>query len=217
MNTQAITWLKKIYGNKKKDIISRLKEFEDLWSQKNDEAIFTELAFCLLTPQSKAKSCWNAIRLLDEDDILLKGNADRIKTVLKKCVRFHNKKAEYLVNARSLFLKDGRLSIKSILSGFPDVYTCREWLVKNIKGLGFKEASHFLRNIGSGEDVAILDRHILRNLKLLGLIEEIPTSLSSARYKHIEKNMTEFAKKIDIPLSHLDLLLWYKETGEIFK
>ncbi len=217
MNTQAITLLKKIYGNKKKDIISRLKEFEDLWSQKNDEVIFTELAFCLLTPQSKAKSCWNAIRLLDEDDILLKGNADRIKTVLKKCVRFHNKKAEYLVNARSLFLKDGRLSIKSVLSGFPDVYACREWLVKNIKGLGFKEASHFLRNIGSGEDVAILDRHILRNLKLFGIIEEIPASLSSARYKQIEKKMTEFAKKIDIPLSHLDLLLWYKETGEIFK
>ena len=33
----------------------------------------------------------------------------------------------------------------------------------------------------------------------------------------IEKNMREFAMQIDIPISHLDLLLWYKETGEIFK
>ena len=217
MDTQAINRLKKIYSSKKKDIIARLKEFGDLWSQKNDEAIFTELAFCLLTPQSKAKSCWNAIRLLEEKDILLKGKAASIKTVLKKGVRFHNKKAEYLVNARSLFLKGDRLSIKQTLSGFPDVYACREWLVKNIKGLGFKEASHFLRNIGSGEAVAILDRHILKNLKLLGIIDGIPASLSSTRYKQIENKMAEFAKKIDIPLSHLDLLLWYKETGEIFK
>ena len=33
----------------------------------------------------------------------------------------------------------------------------------------------------------------------------------------IEKNMMGFAKQINIPLSHLDLLFWYKGTGEIFK
>jgi N-glycosylase/DNA lyase len=74
-----------------------------------------------------------------------------------------------------------------------------------------------LRNIGFGEKISILDRHILKNLNLLGVTEEIPESLSRAKYVQIEKNMAEFAKKSNIPLSHLDLLLWYKETGEIFK
>ena len=90
-------------------------------------------------------------------------------------------------------------------------------MVKSIKGIGYKEASHFLRNIGLGEDLAILDRHILKNLKLLGVIEKIPKSLSRKKYFEIEGKMYEFAKEIQIPIGCLDLLLWYKQTGEIFK
>jgi N-glycosylase/DNA lyase len=103
------------------------------------------------------------------------------------------------------------------LNSYPDIRECREWLVNNLTGLGYKEASHFLRNIGFGENIAILDRHILRNLCLLGVIPEIPEALSRAKYLRIEEKMSGFAAKIAIPLLHLDLLLWYKETGEIFK
>jgi len=240
LNKPAISQLKRIYGIKKNEIISRLKEFKKLWSDGNDEEIFTELAFCILTPQSKAKSCWDAIAKLEKQDLLSKGTIKQIKQGLN-CVRFKNKKAEYIVRARKLFMKQNRIkvipphpplvkggrgdfkvnshrvSIKQLLSHFTDIYECREWLVQNIKGIGYKEASHFLRNIGFGEKIAILDRHILRNLNQLGIIEEIPKSISQAKYMQIEKNMMEFAKQINIPLSHLDLLFWYKGTGEIFK
>jgi len=240
LNKPAISQLKRIYGIKKNEIISRLKEFKKLWSDGNDEEIFTELAFCILTPQSKAKSCWDAIAKLEKQDLLSKGTIKQIKQGLN-CVRFKNKKAEYVVKARKLFtppllpplIRGGwggvelnkeasegfnhRVSIKPFLSRFADIYECREWLVQNIKGIGYKEASHFLRNIGFGEKIAILDRHILRNLNQIGIIEEIPKSISQAKYMQIEKNMMEFAKQINIPLSHLDLLFWYKGTGEIFK
>ena len=212
----ASNQIKKIYSIKKNEISFRLKEFENIWSDRNDEEIFTELAFCILTPQSKAKSCWDAIVKLKDQNLLLKGNAEQIKQVLN-CVRFKNKKTQYLGNARKLFMKDGRVSIRPFLNMFADIYECREWLVKNIDGIGYKEASHFLRNIGLGEKIAILDRHILRNLNKLGIIEEVPGSISRAKYMEIEKKMIEFSKQIDIPLSHLDLLFWYKETGEIFK
>jgi N-glycosylase/DNA lyase len=212
----ASNQIKKIYSIKKNEISFRLKEFENIWSARNDEEIFTELAFCILTPQSKAKSCWDAIVKLKDQNLLLKGNAEQIKQVLN-CVRFKNKKAQYLGNARKLFMKDGRVSIRPFLNMFADIYECREWLVKNIDGLGYKEASHFLRNIGFGEKIAILDRHVLRNLNKLGIIEEVPGSISRAKYMELEKKMIEFSKQIDIPLSHLDLLFWYKETGEIFK
>lgn len=207
--------MESIYALKKREILSRLDEFDRKWEE-GDEEIFAELAFCLLTPQSKAKSCWEAILTIKDQKLLLKGTADEIKGRLR-CVRFHNKKALYLVEARSLFLDNGRMSIKPLLKGFADVHECRDWLVKNIRGLGYKEASHFLRNIGFGEKISILDRHILRNLNLLDVIEEIPESLSRAKYLQIEKNMTDFSREVNIPLSHLDLLLWYKETGEIFK
>lgn len=213
---RSVDQLKKIYLLKKKEIVSRLREFEECWTDKTDEEILTELSFCILTPQSRAKFCWEAIIALKEENLLLKGTVDRIREKLH-CVRFHNKKAQYLVDARRLFMKNGRVSIKPLLREFADVYERREWLVKNIKGLGYKEASHFLRNLGFGKDIAILDRHILRNLKLLGVIGEIPESIGRNKYFEIEKNMAGFAKEIDIPLDHLDLLLWYKETGEIFK
>ena len=212
----AINQIKKIYSIKKNEISFRLKEFENIWSARNDEEIFTELAFCILTPQSKAKSCWDAIVKLKDQNLLLKGNAEQIKQVLN-CVRFKNKKTQYLGNARKLFMKDGRVSIRPFLNIFADIYEYREWLVKNIDGIGYKEASHFLRNIGLGEKIAILDRHILRNLNKLGIIEEVPGYISRAKYMAIEEKMVEFSKQIDIPLSHLDLLFWYKETGEIFK
>ncbi len=215
--SSLVNELQKLYAARKNEIIERLKEFRQCRSKSNDEEIFSELAFCLLTPQSKARSCWKAISQMNEDDVLLKGDADRIKAILKKGVRFHNKKAEYLVRARSLFMKGVRISIKKFLKSFPDIYECREWLVKNLTGLGYKEAGHFLRNIGFGEKIAILDRHILRNLHALGVIDEFPESLSRKKYMEIENRMREFAVSIHIPLDHLDLLLWYKETGEIFK
>lgn len=89
--------------------------------------------------------------------------------------------------------------------------------MENVKGIGYKEASHFLRNIGYEENFAILDRHIVKNLRLMGVIEEIPDSLSKRRYFDIEKRMREFSRAIEIPMSHLDFTLWYKETGEILK
>ena len=216
LNTARVKELQELYRAKKSDIVERLEDFRRFRQKSTDEEIFRELAFCIFTPQSKAKSCWASIQKLDEQDLLFKGNAEQIKQELH-CVRFHNKKAEYLVRARDLFLKNGKLSLKALLNSYPDVRECREWLVKNLTGLGYKEASHFLRNIGFGEKIAILDRHILRNLHLLGVIPEVPESLSRAKYLGIEEKMAEFAAKTAVPLLHLDLLLWYKETGVIFK
>jgi N-glycosylase/DNA lyase len=88
--------------------------------------------------------------------------------------------------------------------------------VVNVKGMGWKEASHFLRNIGY-RDLAILDRHILRNLKLHGVIRSYPASLTPKRYLAIEKAFERFASAVGIPMDELDLLFWSRETGTILK
>jgi len=214
---QAIKESKELYPPVKNKIISRLNEFKRIWNRGNEEDIFAELVFCLLTPQSKARSCYDAVGCLLERDLLLKGNKSQIAKELRGKVRFHNTKAKHIVEARKIFSERGKLSLKKMLVQFNDPKEAREWLVENIKGLGFKEASHFLRNIGKGENLAILDRHILKNLELLEVINEIPTSLSKKKYLEIEKRMKDFAENVKIPMSHLDLLFWYKETGEVFK
>ena len=97
-----------------------------------------------------------------------------------------------------------------------DGYILRDWLLANVRGLGWKEASHFLRNIGY-RNLAILDRHILRNLKRHGVIRAIPASLTPKRYRAIEQSFLKFGNAIGIPMDELDLLFWSRETGEIRK
>jgi N-glycosylase/DNA lyase len=132
-------------------------------------------------------------------------------------VRFKYRKAGFLIEARNRFYEDNKVELLSFLRKFSGSFETRDWLVKNIKGLGYKESSHFLRNIGLGNDVAILDRHIQKNLVKAKVILEMPKSMSDRRYLQIESNMREFASEIDIPLSHLDLVMWYIATGSIFK
>jgi len=212
--------IEKIYLSIKDKIISKLGEFSQLWEKGSDADIFAELVFCILTPQSRAKSCWMCVeRLRTEISWGCCGvNKQDISKILAKVgVRFHNRKTEYIIKAERQFCNNGKLSIKSHINQFKNVYDAREWLVQNIKGIGYKEASHFLRNIGLGKNFAILDRHILKNLKSFEIIGEISSSLSKRRYFEIEKRMKRFAGDIKIPMSHLDFVMWYKETGEIFK
>ena len=91
----------------------------------------------------------------------------------------------------------------------------RDWLVKNIKGLGYKEASHFLRNIGH-ENFAIIDFHIIDLLVRYNLVLR-PKYLTLAKYFEIENLLRKIAKKSDLTLAELDLYLWYMETGKILK
>ena len=208
--------LKERYREMKDVIEKRLEEFDSLWKEGSEEEVFAELVFCLLTPQSRAKLCWCAVEHLIEKGLLLNGGERDIEDVLKG-VRFRKNKARYIVEARKLFTRKGQLELKKFLSSFGDVKTLREWLVRNVKGMGYKEASHFLRNIGLGKDMAILDRHILKNLKAFGVINDIPRALSRKKYLEIEEKMRKFSHEIRIPMSHLDLLFWSRQTGEIFK
>lgn len=205
--------LKELYAPVKDQIETRLGEFRKIWEKASDEELFRELVFCLLTPQSKAKVCWKAVLRLTRKSMIAEGEPCRIQEELFG-VRFNKRKAEYICLARKTFSPN---SLRSTLQRFDSPFAAREWLVDNVLGLGYKEASHFLRNIGLGEDLAILDRHILKNLALLGVIEEIPSSLSRKTYLDIERRMTEFSNQIGIPMGQLDLLLWYKEAGEVFK
>ena len=207
--------LKAIYAEIKDDIVKRLAEFTKIWDSYTDEELFAEFTFCLLTPQSKARKCWAAVQNLVSHKVLINGTADEIVQHLEG-VRFHNNKTRNIIEAREKFLINGKFVIKDKLNML-DVRQAREYLVQNVKGYGFKEASHFLRNIGKGDEIAILDRHILRNLVNFKVIQKQPASISKKIYYEIESQMKIFAHKIEIPLAHLDILFWFKEAGEIFK
>ncbi len=194
-----------VYNKKKQEIKSRLYEFKN----KNKEDIFYELCFCILTPASNGKRCDEAVNILKGLNF---HNAEiNPKSIIKKKTRFHNHKTRYLLNAKKKFPE-----IKNILAGEKDQFKIRDFLIKNINGLGLKESSHFLRNIGY-ENLAILDRHILKNLKKFKVINQIPKTLTRKKYLGIEKRFKNFSQEIKIPMDELDLLFWSMETGEVFK
>jgi len=203
------------YQERKKSIKGRLKEFRKIAGAK-DREVFAELSFCILTPGSRAINADEAVRRLKKRGLLFRGSREQIAKLIRGLVRFHNNKASYIVAAREVFRRKKRLDIKRRLNEQKGPET-REWLVKNIKGLGYKEASHFLRNIGFGEEIAILDTHILKNLKRYRVINKIPDAISKKAYLDIEDRMRSFSRRIKIPMQELDLLFWSNQTGFVFK
>ena len=204
-----------LYKHIKPEIVQRIADFRTIWKDADNNALFTELAFCLFTPQSSARQCWKAVNILLEKDLLFNGGWEEISREIN-IVRFRNNKAKYLTEAREKFCCSDN-GLRDCLDLSADPFEKRAWLVKNVKGMGFKEASHFMRNIGIGDKLAILDRHILKNMKLLGVIKEIPDSITEKVYLSLEKKLSEFSKRSHIPMEHLDFVLWYKEAGEVFK
>ncbi len=199
------------YEKRKDEIKKRLAEFRAV-GRSSDERIFRELVFCLCTPQSQAKKCWAAAEGLDFSSVHWStgdGLGERAAEDLPG-VRFHNTKASRIREAMHI-----RDVLRDVID-YNDPSGTREWFVENIKGLGYKEASHFLRNIGL-RGLAILDRHILKNLVRYGVIEEVPKTMTQSKYMEIEDKMRLFSEKMGIPMDELDLLFWSMETGEVFK
>ena len=104
------------------------------------------------------------------------------------------------------------------LQSFENDLERRDWLVKEkrVKGLGYKEASHFLRNIGL-KGYAILDKHILRSLSELKIIDDPKPPNTRLRYLTIEDKLKTLAAQTGIDFDELDLVLWSLKTGEILK
>ncbi len=198
-----------LYQERKEAIQNRLEEFRSV--SPND--YFYELVYCLLTPQSSARNAAAVVKILLANNFQHHTfNPESILRDKEHYIRFHRTKSNHL-----LLLKEQFSEIQSILLQQHPASETREWLVKNVKGLGYKEATHFLRNIGQNGELAILDRHILRNLKRYGAIRTIPETISRKAYFRIERRFQRFALITGIPINEMDLLFWSFETGEILK
>jgi N-glycosylase/DNA lyase len=215
LDGKVLQELHRLYDDRRDAIQRRLEDF----SRVQPSQYFYELVYCILTPQSSAVNAAKAVKrlqainfygtLCDPEPILFQKNF---------YIRFHKTKARLLVQLRESFpeilavLSDG----ESIPKDSRSISVLREWLVEHVKGFGYKEASHLLRNIGH-RDLAILDRHILKNLKRFGAVRTIPKTLTPKQYLNLEKQFHRFAEAVGIPLDELDLLFWSLETGEILK
>jgi len=195
------------YSNEKLHLVKSNNSF--------NQRMFEELCFCILTANTSAVLSLNTIPVLRS--VLQNGTKLELKNALVKArYRFINKRAEYIHVTRESLKTKFQLNFKSMLSKQKNLFETRKFFRENVKGFGYKESSHFLRNIGySG--LAILDKHILKTLKEHEFLNTLPKTLTETKYLEIEEIFCEFSEKINIPVDELDIVLWYLKTGKILK
>lgn len=192
----------------KKTVDARIKQFKKMGNKPSEE-VFKELCFCILCANYTAEGAIKIQKAVEDGFLTLqeKELAEKLRSLGH---RFPAARANYITQARQY-----AFSLKNILASMRSAAEKRDWLIRNIKGIGPKEASHFLRNIGY-TNLAILDFHIIDVLVRYGLIKK-PRTLTKKRYLEIENLLREVAEKTKLTLAELDLYLWYMETGKVLK
>lgn len=187
-----------------------------MWDERSDVRLWEELVFCIFTAGASARMGLRSIEAIRH--LLDGGGQQELAAALQSRHRYPNSRAGYIVVTREFLRADCQLRLGQRLESFADPLARRDWLAatRGIKGLGYKESSHFLRNIGFC-GYAILDKHILRSLAELGVIKSSVPPTTRTRYLETEELLQGFARDIGIDFDELDLVLWSMKTGEILK
>ena len=193
-----------------KKVETKILEFKTIQNE-DSKKWFEELVFCLLTANYSAKGALSCLAALENNNILQEGNIEEVKICLTHKHRYPTKRAEYIIKAR-----EQKPYLKKIITSQISIHAAREWLVENILGIGMKEASHFLRNVGY-LDLAIIDKHIISHMIEQGVINERPKTITKKKYLEYEALLNQAAIILEMPLGKMDLYLWANKSGEVIK
>ena len=212
----TIERIKSAHAERLGEIRERTAEFEVVWKEGSDERLWEEMVFCFFTGGCSAKMGLRSIEAVRP--LLIHGTHEELMNALVGKHRYPRARSGYIVASRDFLQEHCNLELRKKLKSFENALERRDWLVKEkrIKGLGYKEASHFLRNIGL-KGYAILDKHILRSLAELKIIDDPKPPNTKLKYLTVENQLKNLAEIVEIDFDELDLVLWSMKTGEILK
>jgi len=209
------------YIEKQDEIESRIEDFKAL-RKAGDERLFQELSFVIFSSQSSAENSWNACKELRAKGLLEK-DREKISEVLSRNeIQYEERKAEYIVKNRKFLSQptfenpSTELKLKSWIKP-GNLEKTRKWIAENIKGLSWKGSSHFLRNIGYGDNFAILSQHTVSVLFDLDVLKIAEPPKNETEYLEAEKKVQKFSEEIEIEMEALDLTMWSYKTSNVFK
>ncbi|HYP54192.1 MAG TPA: N-glycosylase/DNA lyase [Pyrinomonadaceae bacterium] len=212
----TIESIRAAHAERRREIRARLAEFRAVWREGSDERLWEELVFCIFTAGASARMGLNSIEAVRP--LLRGGTHAELAAALQHKHRYPVSRSGYIVVTRDYLGETCGMRLRERLESFGDPLERRDWLARErrVKGLGYKEASHFLRNVGLG-GYAILDKHILRSLAELGVIDSPRPPATRSKYLAAEERLRRFARDIGIDFDELDLVLWSMKTGEVLK
>lgn len=208
--------IKRAHEERRGEIRERLDEFAAIRATGSDDRLWEEMVFCFFTGGCSARMGLNSVEAVRPH--LIDGDQQQIANALVGSHRYPNARARYVVASREFLKGHCGMQLRQKLEGFDCNIERRDWLVKEkgIKGLGYKEASHYLRNIGF-RGYAILDKHVLRCLAELKIIDDPKPPNTRTKYLMVEDKLRNLTKSLKIDFDELDLVLWSMKTGVILK
>ena len=224
----AFSKLKEVIPQVREYVLQRVAEFERLSKEgithfdfrpfldiDYDAGLFSELCFCLLTANSSASMGIRIQAKLGDEGFMKASEKELTEVFRSHGHRFPEQRAQRIVEVRQRWEE-----IRELINSGKGWKEVRSLLAEpkspfKIKGFGYKEASHFLRNIGA-KDLAIVDRHIYRFLTENGLFPSVKT-LTPKRYLEAERVLEELCKELKITQAELDLYIFYIKTKKVLK
>ncbi|MEZ5617526.1 MAG: hypothetical protein R3E40_04520 [Rhodocyclaceae bacterium] len=174
-----------------------------------------ELVACVLGSQVRFETAVSALDKLKTAGLLKcswwrkikdEGFEREVYDCLSRGYRFPRARAKQLAGARDALAKKS-LTIR--LSEGVSPRAMRVDLIDAIPGLGPKQASMFLRNIGWSVELAILDTHVLRFMELKQLLTTAPNNIGSiAGYERAEHIAIKYADSYGEPVGYVDVAIW---------
>lgn len=197
------------------EIERRVAANDRVW---NERELWRELACCVLSSQVPYDLAQAAAQRIDGEGLLLgrEAPASRIEAVLSEPVsvggrmrryRFPRSRAVQLAAThRAVMKRTGGLQL--LLRNGDGAESTRSWLVANAPGVGPKQASMFLRNVGYSYELAVLDRHVLNYMRALGLHGTGALPVGLTRYHRCEANLVDHARELGYRVGLIDWAIW---------
>ena len=212
------------------DAVEKSKHSQLHWSTFPEQCLWKELVSCILGSRVRfetAKACTehlDNVGLLDVRGILANPLSieKKVFRTLNQPIyppftkgvgskyRYPKSKAGFIVITGNQLYATQNGSIKEILQKSTNGIQARQTLVKRCKGIGPKQASLFLRNIGFSEDLAILDCHVNRYIDLIRLDErysDLITKKNNQYFKN-ENMLRMYALSKKKSLATMDMGIW---------
>ena len=194
------------------------------WTSMTEDALWRELVACILGSRVRFEVAHAAVermamRQLFSEYRTSSGYQQYEKDVMQALTNegvqgkfsrhpFYRVRANQIRLAAERFY-GGRNTLRSFLEHSGDIRDTRRRLILEVSGLGPKQASLFLRNIGYSENIAVLDIHVLTYMRWVGLIEAPLKAVMTLRnYEKLEEVFIEHAYSFGYIPDCFDLAVW---------
>jgi len=198
------------------------------WDKMTEEELWQTLCLCILSSNVPYESAQSALsHLVDNEYLRLRwivetpNSENLIAEELSKpfylpvkldgsCrkYRFPNVRARNIVQAARVMFSE-KLSLSEVLARHDSERIIRDTLVAKIPGIGLKEASHFLRDIGYSNNLAIIDSHVASFLaEIKAISREEVKMINRSTYFELESILQKLCKEHNVSLSVFDIAVW---------